>query len=99
MPADTGGTGGRGDTARVRGTAGGGRGPRGWRTRPAAWGPRLCAGRAAVIGCGPIGVLWIRVLRAGGASWGLAAEPLAHRREAAARLGADQVAGSAAGLG
>jgi L-iditol 2-dehydrogenase len=50
------------------------------------------AGTAAVIGCGPIGLLLIQVLKAAGARSVLAVEPLAHRREAAARLGADQVA-------
>ena len=49
-------------------------------------------GTASVIGCGPIGLLLIEVLKAAGASSVLAVEPLAHRREAAARLGADQVA-------
>ena len=48
-------------------------------------------GTASVIGCGPIGLLLIEVLKAAGASSVLAVEPLAHRREAAARLGADQV--------
>jgi L-iditol 2-dehydrogenase len=56
------------------------------------------AGTAAVIGCGPIGLLLIQVLRAAGASSVLAVEPLAHRREAAARLGADQVLDSASDL-
>ena len=56
------------------------------------------AGRAAVIGCGPIGLLLIGVLKAAGASSVLAVEPLAHRRDAAARLGADQVAGADAVL-
>ena len=54
------------------------------------------AGTASVIGCGPIGLLLIGVLKAAGASSVLAVEPLAHRREAAARLGADQVYGPAA---
>jgi len=49
------------------------------------------AGTASVIGCGPIGLLLIGVLKAAGASSVLAVEPLAHRQEAAARLGADQV--------
>jgi L-iditol 2-dehydrogenase len=53
-------------------------------------------GTASVIGCGPIGLLLIQVLKAAGASSVLAVEPLAHRREAAARLGADQVADSTA---
>ncbi len=52
-----------------------------------------------MIGCGPIGLLLIQVLVAAGASSVLAVEPLAHRREAAARLGADQVADSAAAQG
>jgi len=56
------------------------------------------AGAAAVIGCGPIGLLLIQVLKAAGASSVLAVEPLAHRREAAARMGADQVADSDAAL-
>ncbi len=53
-------------------------------------------GTASVIGCGPIGLLLIQVLKAAGASSVLAVEPLTHRREAAARLGADQVYDSAA---
>jgi len=56
------------------------------------------AGTASVIGCGPIGLLLIGVLKAAGARSVLAVEPLAHRREAAARLGADQVAGADAVL-
>ena len=56
------------------------------------------AGTASVIGCGPIGLLLIAVLKAAGASSVLAVEPLAHRREAAARMGADQVCDSAAVL-
>ena len=56
------------------------------------------AGTASVTGCGPIGLLLIQVLKAAGASSVLAVEPLAHRREAAARLGADQVVGSGAPL-
>jgi L-iditol 2-dehydrogenase len=55
-------------------------------------------GTASVIGCGPIGLLLIGVLKAAGASSVLAVEPLAHRREAAARLGADQVYDPVAGL-
>jgi L-iditol 2-dehydrogenase len=49
-------------------------------------------GTASVTGCGPIGLLLIALLKAAGARFVLAVEPLAHRREAAARLGADQVA-------
>jgi len=56
------------------------------------------AGTASVIGCGPIGLLLIGVLRAAGASSVLAVEPLAHRREAATRMGADQVSDAAAAL-
>ena len=48
-------------------------------------------GVASVAGCGPIGLLLIQVLRAAGASRVIAVEPLAHRREAAARCGADVV--------
>jgi L-iditol 2-dehydrogenase len=50
------------------------------------------AGTASVVGCGPIGLLLIAVLKAAGASSVLAVEPLAHRRAAAARYGADVVA-------
>jgi len=46
-------------------------------------------GTAAVIGCGPIGLLLIQLLRAAGARRVLAFEPLAHRREAAVRMGAE----------
>ncbi|HEX6454707.1 MAG TPA: alcohol dehydrogenase catalytic domain-containing protein, partial [Trebonia sp.] len=49
-------------------------------------------GTVAVVGCGPIGLLLIQLLRAAGASRVLAVEPLAHRREAAAKWGADLVA-------
>jgi L-iditol 2-dehydrogenase len=52
------------------------------------------AGTATVTGCGPIGLLLIALLKAAGASYVLAIEPHAHRREAAARYGADQVADS-----
>jgi L-iditol 2-dehydrogenase len=48
-------------------------------------------GTACVVGCGPIGLLLIQLLRAAGASRVIAVEPLAHRREAAARYGADLV--------
>ncbi len=43
---------------------------------------------AAVIGCGPIGLLLIQLLLAGGASRVIAADLLAHRRQAAAGFGA-----------
>jgi L-iditol 2-dehydrogenase len=49
-------------------------------------------GTSAVIGCGPIGLLLIQLLRAAGAESVLAVDPLPHRREAAAKFGADQVA-------
>jgi L-iditol 2-dehydrogenase len=45
----------------------------------------------AVIGCGPIGLMLIQALRAAGASRIVAADPLPHRRDAAQRLGADEV--------
>ena len=50
------------------------------------------AGTASVVGCGPIGLLLIGVLKAAGASSVLAVEPLAHRRAAASGYGADLVA-------
>jgi L-iditol 2-dehydrogenase len=49
-------------------------------------------GSAAVAGCGPIGLLLIQVLRAAGAAWVAAFDPLPHRRQAASRLGADLAA-------
>jgi L-iditol 2-dehydrogenase len=45
--------------------------------------------RAAVVGCGPIGLLLQQVLRAAGATVALAVEPLAHRRDAALATGAE----------
>jgi L-iditol 2-dehydrogenase len=42
-----------------------------------------------VVGCGPIGLLLVQVLRGAGAGRIAAVEPLAHRRDAAARYGAD----------
>jgi L-iditol 2-dehydrogenase len=61
-------------------------------------------GSVAVIGCGPIGLLIVQVARAAGAGRVLAADPLAHRRHAAAARGADEVLdpaddGYTAGLG
>jgi L-iditol 2-dehydrogenase len=56
------------------------------------------AGTASVVGCGPIGLLLIAVLKAAGARSVLAIEPLAHRREAAARYGADVVASPGSAL-
>jgi L-iditol 2-dehydrogenase len=45
--------------------------------------------RVAVVGCGPIGLLLIAVLRTAGVMHIAAFEPLPHRREAALRYGAD----------
>jgi L-iditol 2-dehydrogenase len=50
------------------------------------------AGTAAVVGCGPIGLLTIQLLRLSGAESVVAFDPRPHRRKAAAELGADQVA-------
>ena len=44
-----------------------------------------------VFGCGPIGLLLVQLARLAGATTVIASDPLPHRREAAARLGADQV--------
>jgi L-iditol 2-dehydrogenase len=52
-------------------------------------------GAVAVVGCGPIGLLLIQLLRAAGAARVIAVEPLAHRRAAAAKWGADEVAAPA----
>ncbi len=49
--------------------------------------PRLLE-RIAVIGCGPIGLLLIEVLKAAGAGEILAVDPLSHRRATAENLGA-----------
>jgi L-iditol 2-dehydrogenase len=48
-------------------------------------------GTAAVVGCGPIGLLMIQLLRLSGAASVLAIEPLPHRQEAAAGFGAEVV--------
>ena len=48
-------------------------------------------GSAAVVGCGPLGLLIIQLLRAAQAGFVLAVEPLAHRQEAAVACGADEV--------
>ena len=45
----------------------------------------------AVVGCGPIGLLIVAVARAAGARVALAVDPLAHRRAAAERAGAQLV--------
>jgi L-iditol 2-dehydrogenase len=47
--------------------------------------------RVAVVGCGPIGVMLVRIARLAGASTVIAVEPLEHRRRAAVTVGADQV--------
>jgi L-iditol 2-dehydrogenase len=48
-------------------------------------------GSVTVVGGGPIGLLLIQLLRAAGVSRTVAVEPLAHRREAAVKWGADEV--------
>ncbi len=52
-------------------------------------------GPVAVVGCGPIGLLLVQLLRAAGARV-IAAEPLAHRREAASGFGAHEVSDASA---
>jgi L-iditol 2-dehydrogenase len=49
------------------------------------------AASAAVVGCGPIGLLLIQVARAAGASLVIGVDPLPHRRAAAKSFGADAV--------
>lgn len=49
------------------------------------------ADRVAIVGCGPIGLLLIRLARAAGVSSVVAVEPRAHRREAALDAGASLV--------
>lgn len=49
------------------------------------------AGTLAVVGCGPIGLTAIQLAKAAGAGRVVAVEPLIHRRDAAAALGADVV--------
>jgi len=49
------------------------------------------ASTVAVIGVGPIGLCLVQLARAGGATLVIAVDPLAHRREAALRYGADVV--------
>lgn len=48
----------------------------------------------AVVGCGPIGLCLVQLARAGGATMVIASDPLAHRREAALRYGADVALGA-----
>lgn len=55
-------------------------------------------GSAAVIGCGPIGLLLVQLLRVTGAGRVVAVDPLGHRRDAATRFGADTVADPAAAI-
>jgi L-iditol 2-dehydrogenase len=49
-------------------------------------------GTAAVVGCGPIGLLVIQLLRLTGAAKIVAIDPLPHRRQVAAQIGADSAA-------
>ncbi len=51
-----------------------------------------------VLGCGPIGLLIMQVLKAAGAGKVLACDQLPHRRAMAEKLGADRVGDSAASL-
>jgi len=57
--------------------------------------PRLLE-RVAVIGCGPIGLLLIEVLKVAGAGEIVAADPLPHRRALAEKLGAAKVGSTVA---
>ena len=54
-------------------------------------GKTRAGGVVAVIGCGPIGLCLVQLARAAGARQVVALEPLRHRREAAAGMGADVV--------
>jgi L-iditol 2-dehydrogenase len=54
--------------------------------------------RVGVLGCGPIGLLIVQVLKAVGAGEILACDPLPHRRATAEKFGADRVADGVAGL-
>jgi L-iditol 2-dehydrogenase len=62
-----------------------------WRCGRWIWGHVPFGGSIAVAGGGPIGLLLIQLLRAAGVSRIVTIEPLAHRREAAFRWGADEV--------
>ena len=53
-------------------------------------------GTAAVVGCGPIGLLLVQLLRSAGAVPVVGVDPLAHRRDAARRYGAEAVVDPAA---
>ena len=59
--------------------------------------PRMLE-RVGVLGCGPIGLLIIQVLKAAGAGEVLACDPLPHRRAMAEKLGADRAGESVASL-
>lgn len=59
--------------------------------------PRLLE-RVALLGCGPIGLLILQVLRAAGAGEVLAIDPQEHRRAMALRLGAARIGASVAEL-
>jgi L-iditol 2-dehydrogenase len=52
------------------------------------------AASVVVVGCGPVGLCLLQVARAAGATTVIAVDPLAHRRDAARRLGADVILGS-----
>jgi L-iditol 2-dehydrogenase len=54
-------------------------------------------GSAAVLGCGPIGLMIVQLLLAAGVSRVIAADPLPHRAAAAAGFGAEPIEGSPAG--
>jgi len=53
-------------------------------------------GTAAVVGCGPIGLLLVQLLRSAGAVPVVAVDPLPHRRDAASRYGAEATVDPAA---
>ena len=53
----------------------------------------------AVIGCGPIGLLLVQLLRAAGSARVIAVDPLPHRRDAAREAGADVTIGPDAAEG
>jgi L-iditol 2-dehydrogenase len=55
-------------------------------------------GRVTVVGCGPIGLLLLQLLRGAGAGAIAAVEPLAHRRQAAVSYGAGHAAATTADL-
>ncbi len=59
--------------------------------------PRLLE-RVAVVGCGPIGLLIIQVLKVAGAGEILAVDPLSGRRRLASTLGAEKVGASVADI-